>query len=102
MDKKKQVEEMARVIYESDRKHSKILPLSLWNCIIKYGGTRTSEAVALYKAGYRKQSEGEWTFDRDNALNGIEPYRCSVCEGTSQHRRPYCSLCGAKMKGGTE
>ena len=63
-----------------------------------------AENCKLFKnnAGYRKQSEGEWTFDRDNALSGIEPYRCSACGGTSQHRRPYCSLCGAKMKGGAE
>jgi hypothetical protein len=61
------------------------------------------EAEALYNAGYRKQSVGEWkkrvfiVFDSE-----IVGYRCSVCNTTWDTQTPYCPHCGAEMKGGAE
>ena len=53
-------------------------------------------AKALYKAGYRKQSEGEWK-------NGITGYTCSICgEQETTNRYTFCPNCGAKMKGDAE
>ena len=64
-------------------------------------------ANALYNAGYRKQSEGEWIAKTDYAGYG---YYCSNCNAVfigenaewiaKEHH--YCPKCGAKMKGGAE
>ena len=83
MTKQEQIEEMA-------------LELEHHTCMSHFQAEIASRM--LHQLGYRKPTEGVWEFDRDNALNGREPFRCSICNGTSQHRRPYCSLCGAKMK----
>jgi hypothetical protein len=67
------------------------------------------EAEALYNAGYRKQSEGEW----ENVYNHDTPdghlqrkTACSVCgykpKGDISAKTPYCPNCGAHMKGGAE
>jgi NADH pyrophosphatase NudC (nudix superfamily) len=50
--------------------------------------------------GYRKQSEGEWTYgvDREGTM------KCTLCRRRMpkiEHAR-YCPNCGAKMKGGEE
>lgn len=67
----------------------------------------------LYTAGYRRQSEGEWTpadylYDDDGKW---QTYRCSSCGCTTEsyfldvrdvlHKYKFCPQCGAKMKGGT-
>ena len=62
-----------------------------------------SAATALYIAGYRKQKEGEWLFAptmirTPSAIN----YTCSACDCESARITPFCSNCGAKMKGGAE
>lgn len=64
-------------------------------------------AEALYNAGYRKQSEGEWIAKTDYAGYG---YYCSNCNAVftgenaewiaKEHH--YCPKCGAKMKGGAD
>ena len=66
---------------------------------------------ALYNAGYRKQSEGEWKYQF--TLDGDRFYECSVCgrqvvinclcnkKRNASEFYPYCH-CGAKMKGGAE
>ena len=62
-------------------------------------------AEALYNAGYRKQSEGEW-------IDSLKGYcQCSNCR-TSFETLPttfmfklnnrFCRNCGAKMKGGAK
>ena len=62
----------------------------------------------LEKAGYRKQSEGEWETIPDYQPNKLITYRhiCSVCKTFYKDIRPhghkYCHECGAKMKGGKE
>lgn len=61
-------------------------------------------ANALYNAGYRKQSEGEWIASDIPC----EKYVCSVCGGVCWYydyqgdvaKSRYCPNCGAKMKGG--
>lgn len=62
-------------------------------------------ATAVYDAGYRKQSEGEWI-----RKDGF--FVCSVCDTTKPFAvlndnihyfaGNYCHKCGAKMKGGAE
>ena len=68
----------------------------------------TCLAKALYKAGYRKQSEGEWVwYTSPVCLSGDLYSKCSVC-GTSdpyqvttfKRRANFCPNCGARMKGG--
>ena len=55
----------------------------------------------LYNAGYRKQSVGEWLFNRGRTY-GEPAYYCSNCsEGGSEYGYDkFCPNCGAKMKGG--
>ena len=50
--------------------------------------------------GYRKQSEGEWVFNRGRTY-GEAAYFCSLCsEGTSEYGTDkFCPDCGAHMKG---
>ena len=90
MSKEKQIEEMAHIVS---------------NAIITwvYEAPPTSNphfvAAAIYDAGYRKQSDGEWI--KDNTSKFEHRYNCSVCN----YRffgipTPYCPNCGAKMKGG--
>jgi hypothetical protein len=51
------------------------------------------------KAGYRKQSEGEWKICSD----GYYPY-CSRCNHEPKNgvMSDFCPSCGAYMKGGAE
>lgn len=62
------------------------------------------EAEALYNAGYRKQSDGEWIeHHEDGTMN--QSLQCSVCNwktvfvvmGKKDYK--FCPNCGAKMKG---
>lgn len=52
-------------------------------------------ALHLYRAGYRKQSEAEWTYGDNDTM------KCTLC----RRRMPkiilarFCPNCGAKMKG---
>ena len=105
----KQIEEMAKVLCNNCA--GKESPCT----VAKSGAMCKSiqrEAEALYNAGYRKQSEGEW-FIRE-----YEYFTCSECghdhytgcEYTKQAKERlengeypnYCHNCGAKMKGGAE
>lgn len=89
----KKIEEMARYMCLDCAKDS-------YCSLAQVGGMCNSvrkQAAAIYEAGYRKQTEGEWLTDRF----GLERSICSVCgavyEGDGGN---YCSNCGAKMKGG--
>ena len=84
-----QIEEMAKVIFEVSP-----IPSVWWSDATRF-------AEALYNAGYRKQSEGEWEYDED-----CECYVCSVCEHSALNNYRllstpsiFCPNCGARMKG---
>ena len=55
-------------------------------------------ALHLYRAGYRKQSEGVWELGRSGCM-----YYCSECKYAAHPREvdewSHCPRCGAKMKG---
>jgi rubrerythrin len=56
-------------------------------------------AEHLYNAGYRKQSEGEWVFNRGRTY-GEPAYYCSACSyGASEYGYDkFCPNCGAHMR----
>lgn len=88
IDEKKQIDDMADVIFEKSP-----IP-SVWRSdAVKF-------AEALYSEGYHKQKEGEWIRQGDGT------YYCSNCghdatytyDGT-EIRGVACPFCGAWMKG---
>ena len=88
----KQIEEMADILCEAKEHDCK-------------GGNDclcVKQAEALYNAGYRKQSEGEWKLHKDGSGT------CSECHFIQKdiwdydHYQHFCGHCGAKMKGGAE
>ena len=91
MSKEKQIEEMAKVI--DDIAH---------NAYIENYDDAVADsdkiAKALYNAGYRKQSEGEW----ESFPSLGNKYRCSHCKAKVESRTNFCPNCGAHMKGGAE
>lgn len=97
MEREKQIEEMAVVLSVDECKDCKNCDYNnRFNCPHLY------HAELLYKAGYRKQSEGEWVI-KDGFLV------CSNCDSTKPFAVirdeihyfgcNYCNNCGAKMKG---
>ena len=104
--KEKQIEEMAKIIgnadqrcYEMECDDCSLNSMELGLCKEKF------VATALYKAGYRKQSEGHW-------IKHSNTYECSVCkeelfieyaedyDAIVDWELNFCPFCGAKMKGG--
>jgi hypothetical protein len=108
IEQEKQIEEMAEIIHKADVNNDTntiYFPLSMAECLNKHGAKRTNESIALYNAGYRKQSEGEWN---DNIIGF-----CNVCMNcgaiversaikNNSGKLNFCPNCGAKMKGGEE
>lgn len=100
MDKKKQIEELARIISS----HCRDLP-TCEGC--KFEGTSTDEiecfdlfsASRIYNAGYRKQSEGEWEIVKGS--NGKEKMVCTNCRHQQDLASTftYCPNCSARTKG---
>lgn len=80
MSKEKQIEEMANDIEVID-----------CNGFVDF--YRTAEI--LYNAGYRKQSEGEYTFSENKKT--MKCTRCRLRMKTYDVRR-YCPNCGARMR----
>ena len=101
IEKEKQIEEMAEIIHKADVNNDTntiCFPLSMAECLNKHGAKRTNASIALYNAGYRKQSEGEWV------IEGVyfKTMHCSVCNHTANsifEKTLYCPNCGSKMKG---
>ena len=114
----KQIEEMAKVLNECCNRYDEkgnLLGNKCGSCehwcdtnhiCCSYN---TKEAEALYTAGYRKQSEGEWiakerisTSKRGRTIH-YATYKCSVCgKWNGRKKQKYCPDCGVKMKGGAE
>jgi hypothetical protein len=100
MTEKKQIEEMAKAdLIEVLKK----VPYG-----VSVGATfeqHFCEKVAdhLYNAGYRKQSEGEWTYENTlTCLVGTDATiecRCTICGRLATNPWDFCPNCGAKMKG---
>ena len=100
IEEEKQIEEMRAILCRSG---------AINHC--EYCEDCEGIVEALYNAGYRKQSEGEWVKPYKGAC--ADPfYTCSACgAGALLTQRvdnskvvrvltPYCPHCGAKMKGG--
>lgn len=88
--REKQIYEIAKVIDESH-----------WRIEQDFTGCHINSAEIaenIYKAGYRKQSMGEW-IAKEKIIRSITAlnYTCSVC-GVEGRCTPYCPNCGAKMK----
>lgn len=107
-DKEKQIEEMTWVLCKVyDKEHD------VCNLDIDFGRCDRDcrfyhNAEMLYKAGYRKQSKGEW-IPKDNFDGRYTIATCSEC-GTEKalpvlvrietisSLYPYCQKCGAEMR----
>lgn len=100
MSKEKQIEEMAHALCGQEH--------SCGECDSDYRCEFILECSVLHRAGYRKQSEGEWIAHEDDWCGTF--YTCSVCkcdwttiDGTPQENNMrFCPECGAKMKGGNQ
>jgi hypothetical protein len=90
MSREKQIEEMVKTVSACE--------CDCINCKICYSWELCE---ALYNAGYRKQSEGEWIEHRETRPYEEVCYICSRCGRKEYQKEPYCH-CGAKMKGGAE
>ena len=97
MSKEKQIEEMAELICDNKDDHG---ICSTDGCVCNYNCEYKYSAEALYNAGYRKQSEGEWKETKTG-------FHCSACRkkpGVISNRgaflSKFCPHCGARMKGG--
>ena len=105
IEQEKQIEEMCEVL----RQNAESCKTCSWYeegiCIGNCELAEDNQAVceALYNAGYRKQSEGEWVRQK-----GIPEAICSKCGREVVYQvidnkwafENYCPNCGAKMKGG--
>ena len=100
IEQEKQIEEIAKYLCKSYSPYCSMCP----DCYAE------EEATALYNAGYRKQSEGEWIGEADGYADGelvYDVWHCSECnhcidDGTDDADLlpNFCPNCGAKMKGG--
>ena len=86
-----QIKEMARVIKSS------LDGLGSGNFNFTGYEISTMFAKALYKAGYGKQSEGEWKLGKSGCM-----YFCSSCNYAAHPREEeewdFCPNCGAHMR----
>lgn len=98
MSREKQIEEMTKITCLSFRRESDKNCCGIDYCDMKCLHYQRCEA--LYNAGYRKQSEGEWIDVEDTLLYR---YKCSLCGEIKLGKMTnFCPNCGAKMKGGAE
>ena len=95
MSREKQIEEMVNII-------ANVRPM-----VFSFGDRQQgrhiyalkSFAEALYNAGYRKQSEGEWIWTENGTEDYEQYWLCSCCNNKSYWKSKFCEECGAKMKG---
>lgn len=103
MNKNKQIEEIVNIMNNADP-HYDCKDVRCADCEFFFIDKSCYAAKALYTAGYRKQSEGEWIEHEDDWCGTF--YTCSVCkcdwttiDGTPQENNMrYCPECGAKMR----
>ena len=103
---KEQIEEMARGICGLNTSDGCFCDGGYCN----YNCLAYEKAEALYNAGYRKQSEGEWETETTNQVYDVKRTYCSNCRKSAifdsfmgkYHLTNFCPNCGAKMKGGAE
>ena len=84
----KQIEEMAKVIYDE------------FGTMVVAEADANAIAVHLTRHGYRKQIDGEWEHVEGTMFRKAS-HRCTSCghEIVAQANQPnYCPNCGAKMK----
>lgn len=89
MSKEKQIEEIAKVIHESDMNYNTTFPISMGECLAKHGAVRTNAGIALYNAGYRKQSEGEWIFETNHYFDDYGDLKVYATAKCSECEKPY-------------
>ena len=84
MTKEKQIEDVVDILYNTER-----LLIAKDDMVII--------AKSLYKANYRRQTEGAW-IEVENQF--LYRYKCSSCEEIMLGKmKNYCPHCGARMKG---
>jgi hypothetical protein len=94
IEEEKQIEEIEEMAVEN-------LAAFLWNNTNMYDEDLIFDvAEALYNAGYRKQSEGEWIWTESGTEDYEQYWLCSCCNNKSYWKSKFCEECGAKMKGG--
>lgn len=106
----KQIEEMLKCICMNCRYFMRcnddtIYKGERFSEILKKGCSIWRHGEAIYNAGYRKQSEGEWVWI-NQAISYLEPpygdtCKCSLCKfeiDVSESNYKYCPNCGARMK----
>ena len=101
MSREKYIEEMAEHMIEIQRNFNEYCAKPCRGC--ELGGIVNCEnhykAEALYNAGYRKQSEGEWVRSDEHTEQHGYLYKCSCC-GVLCWLGNFCPNCGASMSGG--
>jgi hypothetical protein len=103
MSREKQIEEMAKccTYYHNGECCADATNICDCDLMCEIFGVFTN----LEKAGYCKQSEGEW-IDKPTGAYGRMQSWCNACGKhsgiggiESNRHKPYCPNCGAKMKG---
>ena len=107
-DKEKKVDEIARVLAKcSCHLYDKCPQPIKHNCVsqdpaimMESSKHYVTTAIWLVNAGYRKERQGEWKYNRNSAPYE-KLYYCSLCaHGESDDGMDnYCPHCGARMKG---
>ena len=109
MSRGKQIEEMANAMCNMDLPSCQECA-NQWDFVIIPKCDLVKRAERLYEKGYRKQSEGEWVFNKEkdeffcsvcNAEPLIDPHFIGIDYGI-EILSDFCPWCGAKMKGGAE
>lgn len=108
MSKEKQIEEMAKIACNACEFGGGFDGGCSGDYDYRKCNNARETALALFNAGYRKQSEGKWKIKTDDF--DCEYVMCSVCkeefypadDDTVDATPNFCPNCGARMKGGEE
>lgn len=101
----KQIEEMANIVHDADAEVIfGMLKAQPDDFVGRALPRQVYIAKALYNAGYRKASVGNWV-DVYNGKYANQLYKCSVCgmpaygDGKIWFLTKFCPSCGADMRG---